>query len=252
MIRLQRREAPMSRFLFTALILLTGGMAFAQQAAKPEITVEQIINKAIDAAGGRAAMEKLTSYVSTGTIEMSAMGMTANNETYAKAPNKRLSVTSVEGFGEILQGYDGKVTWSKDPQGGVKEITGEMGEQSKRESTFNGLLHWKELYPTSEVVGKDKAAGHDCWLIKLKPVSGNAVQQCYDTESFLMTKAVNPGPNGSEIPVELSDYKDPGTGVKMPMTVKVNMPNIGEMVIRYKDIKGNAAIDDAKFSKPAE
>jgi hypothetical protein len=235
-----------------AAALAAGSAIQAQEAAKPEITVEQIMNKAIEASGGREALEKLTSYVATGTIELSAMGITATNETYAKAPNKRLSVTTIDGFGEIIQGYDGKVAWSKEPQAGLKEMTGEMAEQTKRESVFNQALEWKTMYPQSEVTGKDKAAGHDCWMIKFTPATGRAVMHCYDTESYLLIRAVNPGPNGSEIPVELSDYKDMGTGVKSPMTIKVTVPNIGDMTIRYKEVKPNVAIDDAKFSKPAE
>jgi hypothetical protein len=242
----------MRALVFAAIALTAGSAIRAQEAAKPEMSVEQIMSKAIEASGGRAALEKLTSYVATGTIELSAMGITASNETYAKAPNKRLSVTTIDGFGEVIQGYDGKVAWSKEPQGGLKEMTGEMAEQAKRESVFNPALEWKTLYTQSEVTGKEKAGGHDCWMVKFTPAAGRAVMHCYDTESFLLTKAVNPGPNGSEIPVELSDYKDMGIGVKSPMTIKVTAPNIGEMTIRYKEVKPNVEIDDAKFSKPAE
>jgi outer membrane lipoprotein-sorting protein len=243
----------MRAFLIAPVVWASLISGQAQEAPKPEITVEQIMNKAIEAAGGRAAMEKMTSYIATGPVEISALGITANNETYAKAPDKRLSVTTIEGLGEIVQGCDGKVAWSKEPHGGLKEITGDMAEQTRREAVFSQALEWKTLYPQSEVTGKDKSAGgRECWMVKLTPAKGRPVMHCYDTESFLLTKAVNPGPNGSDIPVEFSDYKDTGVGVKAPMTIKVAMPNLGEMTIRYREVKPNAEIDDARFKKPAE
>lgn len=225
---------------------------FGQEAAKPAISVDEIMEKAIAANGGKAALEKMTSYVAKGTLEMSAMGVTAANEVYAKAPDKRLSVTSVDGYGEVVQGVDGKTAWSSDPQGGLKEITGEQLAQLRREADFYGAAHWKDLYPKAEVTGKEKAAGRDCWMVKLTPAEGKPVMHCYDAETFLVTRAVNPGPGGVEIPVELSDYKDMGNGVKSPYTIKVNMPEMGEMIIRYKEITPNVEIDDAKFAKPKQ
>lgn len=226
--------------------------AFGQETAKPAMTADQVMDKSIEAAGGKAALEKMTSYVAKGTLEMSAMGVTAANETWAKAPDKRLSVTSVDGYGEVLQGVDGKSAWSKDPQAGLKDITGEQLGQVQREAAFYGTTRWKELYPKAELTGKEKAGGRDCWMVKLTPAEGKPVMHCYDAETFLVSRAVNPGPGGVEIPVELSDYKDIGNGVKTPHTIKVTMPEMGEMVIRYKEVTPNIEIDDAKFAKPKE
>ena len=225
---------------------------FGQEAAKPALTVDQIMEKSIEAAGGKAALEKMTSTLATGTLEITAMGVTAANESYAKAPNKRLSVTTVDGYGEVLDGFDGQTAWRKDPQTGLTVLDGEPAAQARRDAAFYGSLHWKELYPKSEVTGKDKAAGRDCWMVKLVPADGRPVMRCYDAETFEVTKGVNPGPNGADIPVELSEYKDIGNGVKMPHTIKVTMPEMGDMVIRYQEIKPNVEIDDAKFVKPKE
>ena len=238
-------------------ILILGSIAwsiaaFGQEAAKPAISVDEIMEKAISASGGKAALEKMTSYVAKGTLEMSAMGVTAANETYAKAPDKRLAITIVDGYGDVLQGVDGKTAWSKDPQGGLKDITGEQLAQVRREADFYGTTRWKELYPKTEVTGKEKAAGRDCWMVKLTPAEGKPVMHCYDAETFLVTRAINPGPGGVDIPVELSDYKDIGNGVLSPHTIKVTMPEMGEMIIRYKEIIPNVEIDDAKFAKPKE
>jgi len=180
------------------------------------------------------------------------MGITAANVTYSKAPDKRLSVTTVEGYGEVLEGYDGKTAWKQDPQSGLTVLEGESLGLTQRDAAFHGALRWKELYPKSEVAGKEKSQGRDCWMVRLVPATGRPVMRCFDAETFQMTRAVNPGPDGSDIPVELSDYKDIGNGVKMPHTIKLTVPQLGDMVIRYAEVKTNVEIDDAKFAKPKE
>ena len=72
--------------------------------------------------------------------------------------------------------------------------------------------------------------------------------RCFDAETFQMTKAITPGPDGSDIPMEASDFKDIGTGVKMPHTIKLTLPQLGDMVVRYAEVKTNVEIDDAKFA----
>ncbi len=225
-------------------------LAFGQEAVSTP-TVDQIMEKSIAAGGGREAIQKMTSMAGTGTLEIVSMGVTASFEMYGKAPDKRMTVTSVEGYGDVRRGYDGKVGWSSEPQNGLVELTGDELAAAKLEAAFHGELRWKELYPKAEVTGKAKAGGRDCWLVKLTPAEGRPSTNCYDTETFLLAKADTTTAAG-DVQSELSDYRDLGNGVKAPHTIKLMMPNIGEMVVRLKEIKANVEIDDAKFAKPAK
>jgi hypothetical protein len=221
---------------------LTG---FAQDAPKPSITPDELMEQAIQATGGREALKKLTSLVGTGTIDIVSMG--------AKAPDKRLTVTRVEGYGEIKEGYDGKIAWRQEPQNGLVELTGDQLASARRDAQFNGDLRWKELYPKAEVTGREQVAGRDCWVLKLTPTQGTPVVRYYDAETFLMAKVVitTDTPQGpAAIPVEFSDWHDIGIGVKAPSTMKITMPGIGELITKYTDMKYNVEIDDAKFAKP--
>ena len=234
---------------------LSLALAVAQEAPSSTPTVDQIMEKAITASGGREALKKVTSFVATGSLEVVAMGVTAPTELYAKAPNKRLTVTTVEGYGEIKNGYDGTVGWNSEPQNGLVELKGEELATRKRDSTFNSELMWKELYPKSEVTGKGKVGDRDCWIVKLTPAEGKPVVRYYDAENGLMLKGISTvdSPQGSgEVTVELSDFSAVGEGAKVPHTMKLNVPGIGDLVIRYKDYKANVDIEDAKFAKPKQ
>jgi hypothetical protein len=76
--------------MITLLCVIATLSAFAQDApqkppaAKPEAmpSVDQILDKYVQALGGKAAIEKLTSTVITGTFELPAMGMSGPLEAY--------------------------------------------------------------------------------------------------------------------------------------------------------------------------
>jgi len=236
------------RLIPLGCLCLLPALVFAQETVSTP-TADQIMEKSIAASGGREAMKKMSSSIGVGTLEIVAMGANASFEVYMKAPDKRLTVTVVDGFGEIKRGYDGKTGWNVEPQGGLVELAGDELAAMKRESAFNGELRWKEFYPKAEVTGKGKVGSRDCWIVKLTPTEGAPVTHYYDAETFLIAKVVSSTPAG-EVPVEISDYRDIGNGVKSPYTMKITQPQIGDLIIRFKEWKPNADIDDAKFAKP--
>ena len=70
-----------------------------------------MIEKSIEATRGGKAFEKLTSFLARGTLELVTMPVVGEIEIHAKTPNKRFVVTTIQGFGEVKQGYDSQVGW---------------------------------------------------------------------------------------------------------------------------------------------
>lgn len=97
--------------------------AAAASAALP--TVDQIVDKYVQALGGKEAVEKLTSTTAKGAFELPSMGVSGTAEVLAKAPNRRYQVVSIPSFGDIRQGYDGTTAWAQDPESGkINDLTG--------------------------------------------------------------------------------------------------------------------------------
>lgn len=220
--------------------------------AQDAISVDELIGKHIAAMGGREALEKVTSLVMTGTFELPAMGASGSITIYQKAPNKRLAVISIDGFGEIFQGFDGERGFSVSPMGSI-DMTGQMLEDAKRDAVLHPELRLKELYPNIEVKGKGKAGDRDAWIVVMTPEKGNPVTAYFDAETFLMLKnsGVRVTDQGeAEIESEFGDFREvPGTGIKAPHLIKQKMP-IGEIILRITEIKPNTEIPDSKFTKP--
>jgi zinc protease len=236
------------RIVLTALMF-----SFAAAApSAPALTAAQVIEKSIEASGGRAAMGKLSSTHAKGTMEFQPAEMHGAVEVYAKAPNKQLVVSLIEGLGEIRQGFDGQVAWSQDAGGDITELSGAALEDLKRAATFNAALKWQELFPKAELAGEEDVNGQRAYVVKLTTAAGKQVTHYYDAQTFLLLreKGLRDTPQGPmEITADFSDYRDVG-GIKVPFRSKQVLP-MAEIVVVLSEMQTNIAVPDSVFTKPA-
>jgi hypothetical protein len=251
----------MKRTITTILVILVAALsALAQEkkpaeAAKPAEampTVDQILNKYVQALGGKAVIEKLTSRVSKGTLDIPAMGANGPFELYEKAPNKTLVVITIPGFGVVQEGYNGTVAWSQEPTSGLREKTGTELADTRLDSEFYKPIKMKQLYPKLTLKGKEKVGDKDAYVIEATPAEGSPEKWYFDAQSGLLvrTDQERESPAG-KLPIEtyLEDYKDVD-GTKVPMLVRQTNPAIS-FTIKLEEVKHNVPVDDAKFNKPA-
>jgi hypothetical protein len=239
--------------ILTAALFWTFAAAQTQPHPPAPLTARQIIEKSIEATGGRAALAGMTSTVSKGYMQIAGHEEHSVMEFYAKAPNKHLIVTAIEGFGETRQGFDGVVAWRQDPTGAVTELTGAALAAERAESAFNPMLQWRDIYATAVLKGKTRIGGRDAWTILFTEKNGTPAVRYYDAETYLLVRQTVKvkTPRGLlDITVDLSDYRDAGGGVKAPFLMKQSTPGVGEITVRMTEIRNNAEIDDAIFSKP--
>jgi len=236
----------------TALAILVGGVLLgsvgAQTPAMP--TVDQILNKHLEAIGGRAALERVTTMTARGTLNVPDAGLTGTIEMYGKAPDK---VASFVDFGGMQQSdaYDGQTGWSNDPQNGLRIKAGAELADAKTGAVFSKELKMKTLYPTMTVSGPERVGTRDMWVITATPAEGTPVKMYYDLESGLMMRQVvtRHTPIGPlEVDIRLEDYRDVD-GVRRPHTIR-QMSSLFSAVIQLSEIRQNIEIDDAVFRKP--
>lgn len=225
--------------------------ATAQTPAEPALTAEQIIEKSIEASGGRKAMESLTSAWGRVAIENTIQHMHGTIEYYAKAPNKRLVVVKIEDLGELRQGFDGVNGWIDMGEQGVGDMNGEQLAAFKREAVFNPILRWREMYPKAALKGKEKVEDRDAYALEMTATDGTAETHYYDAETFLLVrqKGFRETPQGpQQITLDYLDYREVG-GLKMPFITKQTMA-AGGTISRTEEMKVNLPVDDALFTKP--
>ena len=242
----------------------TGG-AFAQENPQPakaaeagaktttaEPTVDQILDKYIQATGGRQAVEKITSRVTKGTVELSTMGLKGEIESYAKAPNKTLTIINLSGLGEFREGYDGKIAWSQNPMMGLREKSGDELTAIAQTADIHAQIKTRQLYSKLEFKGKEKVGTRETYVILATPAVGAPVKMYFDTQTGLMARTDMDfeTPQGQfHLESTMDDYREVD-GVKIAFLAR-QKTSVADFVIKLTEVKHNVAIDDAKFNKPS-
>ena len=244
----------MKRTILSSLVLIVAFLTagpLAQTQGGPLPTIDQVLDKYIAGIGGRAAMEKVTSKVAKGTMEIAEAGLNGTMTMSMKAPDKSLIILDLPGMGTAREGTDGSVAWSEDPQTGLREKTGAEAADSKRGAVFNGDLKLKSLYKTLEVTGRDKVGTKDVIVVTATPELGAVTRMYFDTASGLLlrqsaTRDTAQGP--IDVDVYLEDYRDVD-GVKEAFVIRQVTAQF-TLLARINEIKHNLPLDDAIFKKP--
>jgi zinc protease len=226
----------------------------ADQGAKPAAampTVDQILDKYLQALGGKASLEKFTSTASKGTFEIPTFGASGTAEVWEKAPNKTALRLDIPGFGIVQEGFNGTVAWSQDPQSGLREKTGLELAATKLDAEYYRPIKLKQLYPKITVKGKDKVGDKDAYTLEATPAEGPAETWYFDATTGLLARidAERESPQGkASVQVFQEDYKDVD-GVKVPFSMRI-VSSAFTIIIKFDEVKHNVAIDETKFNKP--
>jgi len=222
--------------------------------AVPAPSVDQILEKYVEASGGREAWQQLHSRVSKGTIDVAAMNLSGTVEMREKAPNRLIVTVTMAGM-VFSQGFDGTVGWSDDPQNGLREQRdGELAE-TKREADFYHPLDFRQLYSKIVVAGTQKIAARSAYEVDATPPEGGEPDRVYfDVQTGLPIRAVtqhhNPDGGVEEFQEDFEDYRTVD-GIKIPFTIHQSNSQVA-FTIKLAEVHHNVELDDAQFRKPAE
>jgi zinc protease len=255
-------------FALAGLVLALSFSAYAQTSARPAATAspakaaapanaaalpsaDQILDHYLQASGGRDAWKKLTTRVSKGTIDVPAMNMSGTLELTEKAPNLTLAVVSIGGAA-FRQAFDGKVGWSDDPQNGLRELSGDELEETRRDADFAHPVNLHSLYKTFTVTGAEKIDDASVYVVEATPEVGGMEKMYFDAQTGLLVRTISQRhtPDGvSSIQIDLSDYRDVD-GVKLPFSVHQAAGETA-FTMKFEEVHHNVDVDNAQFAKPA-
>jgi zinc protease len=255
--------------VLTAIGFVLGPLAWAQSATSkssdpnatpaasvpapiaPALTADQILENYIKAIGGRENWKKLTTRISTGTIDVPAMNLSGLVTVREKAPNRSIFTVNFNGA-VFQQGFDGTIGWSNDPQNGLREQTGEELAETKRDSDFYHPLDLKQMYSKITVAGTDKIDDRDAYVVEASSGDLGTDKIYFDAQNGLVLRIVGQhhtldGP--ATFTEDFSDFREVD-GIKLPYTVRQESPS-STFTIKFTEIRHNEAIEDASFAKPA-
>jgi hypothetical protein len=253
------------KFLVTAILSLAlGTSALAQTpdkstpqpprpAAVTAVTpsADQILNRYIEAIGGREAWKKLNSRVSSGTIEIPKMNLSGTIDFREKAPNRLLHTIVLNGA-TFRQGFDGANGWTDDPKDGVRDETGAELEDTRLDSDFYHPLDLHKLYSKFTVTGTEKIGDRNTFVVEAARAGADPDKLYFDTQSGLVLRILSRRHTSDGLMVyqeDLEDYREVD-GIKLPFTVHQTTEDAA-FTIQFAEVHHNVELDDQQFSKPA-
>ncbi len=211
-------------------------------------TADEIVNKSIDAIGGKDAISKTTSLTMTGTVQ--AFG--GDNPTTVTILNGKGYKSESEFNGQkVIQCINEKGGWAVSPMGGggAQEIPEEAYKASKSQLDIGGgLYNYAAKGSTAELLGKEGSA----YKIKLTTKDKDVTTYFIDATTYYVSKIVKKGNvmgQDVEISIQFSDYKKTDSGLLIPFTTNTDLGQF-QIATTFTKVEVNKTVDPAIFAMP--
>lgn len=216
-------------------------------------TASQVIERFLQAVGGRAAWLKIRTQYAAGTIEVPATGSKGTFETYLKAPTKSLFIMRL-GSGEFRSGFDGRRSWSQAQQSRAQYDPPAKQTVSERDKDFYKFLNFKQHFPHARVTGIEEVEGEKAYVVEALPVDEKLPERLYfNIGSGLLVRRDTSEADGEGKKTTgiqyYDDYREVD-GIKVAFGQRIIQGDV-TIVTKHTEFKNNLVMDDAIFNLPA-
>lgn len=219
-------------------------------AALPSARV--ILDRHVEAIGGREGILRHSSSRVTGTFSMPAAGITGTLELYAAAPNKSFVKITLPGVGDALEGFDGTRAWAISPMTGPMLLEGVQLEQKRFDSEFHAELRPDDRYASISTVERTEFDGRPCYKVRLVRKMGGEDFEFYDVATGLKAGSIltRETPMGAVTLTSVeTDYKKFGD-LLQATTLRRQFGPV-EQVLQIATVEYDS-VDPSVFELPAE
>lgn len=223
------------------------------------LSVDQVLDRHVEAAGGMAAARKITSLGMEGTFEWPEHGVKGNSKLYFSPPNKRVSYyDSYESGLFFASGFNGQVSWVNVLGTGitVERNAGRIAE-IKRDATFLRDFRLKELYPQRKLKGREKVDEREAYVVEATQMDGNRETLYFDVQTGLLMRRdeTSTTSQGEKISAQTyyDDYREVN-GIKIPCTItQISAHPDHSIIYVHKKVEANRKFaNDSDFEVPTQ
>ena len=231
-------------FVLAALLVSTIILAQeTERAKKGSATVEEILERYIEAIGGREALKQLSTRVCIGkeitdlTSRQQPIYESHYFEAYAKIPVSYYTEEWTDA-GIYRRGYDGQLGWTKDKCGAKRD---EIAGKRRLDWLLNpqNALRIEECFPSLTLEDTQHVRGHTVYVLKSPELHRPLF---FDTTMGLL---IGFGHNW-----EIHDYREVD-GVLFPHRIILSRKG-GSTTYEFDQVEHNVEINDSLFSMPVD
>ena len=217
-----------------------------------EIPLDVLLERHVEALGGRNAIESIRTIVSTGEIDMVSTGMKGTIRSITLTPC--LSYTEARlGLFNVKQGFDGERSWMVGPNGMLQIM---RDEDSRKNQITTCLLesfgYISQAGDSSmEYSGTADVDSSECHVLDLNPGGGYPCRIYIDSSSWLIMLMEIETMTGT-VEQRFYDYRE-SNGVLMPFRTFITQKATGQALeIRTLTMEINSDVDPAVFLPPGD
>lgn len=246
----------MFKVISTAFLCLSALCSAGLNAQGTGLTLDQVVQKHIDAQGGTEKINAIQTMKATGNASLMGGQVEAPLTMIMKRPNSMRMEMSVQGQ-SLVQAFDGTTGWMINPFIGSNEAQKSSDEDNKTmkdDTDFIGgpLYDYKAKGSTLQLIGKEDLDGTPVYKVRVDRKSGTAMYVYIDAQTFLVIRSAGRRRQmGQDLDLEttLGNYKQVN-GVMMPFTI--DQKNQGQPLMHYTidKVEVNVPTDDSMFRMP--
>jgi photosynthetic reaction center cytochrome c subunit len=214
-------------------------------------SADQVLDRYVDAVGGRAAIEKISTRISKGTFQ--GPGVRATVERIQKTPARLLIIVQFP-KGTSSFGVNGSRGWEKGP-GSAPAREAPPDDENVAPFQWDADLHrdlkLRELYTKVSVTTQETIGSVSAWVVEAESRRGQTEKLYFDSQTGLLLRRlqIRGSPLGPlPLQMDFGDYREVD-GVKVPFFSRWARPDV-TLTFQYDEVRHNLPVEDARFEKP--
>jgi CubicO group peptidase (beta-lactamase class C family) len=220
---------------------------------KSPLTVDELMAKVVEAAGGEAALRKHKTLRVVADVDLLHQGIGGEAVIYARAPNAYGQEVTLKALGKKIgffrEYFDGTAAADEGSFMPYNPKTGKELDEVRISSDFYAPLNWKTLFKTAEIKKLSKVEGEDAYVVLLTPEKGSPVTQYISAKTFLPLRTDSIATSDTiSMPVTetYSDYRSVD-GVMIAFRRVSNSQAMGDTVLKVREARFDVPVPEEAF-----
>lgn len=236
----------MSRFAFLAAAILAANFSSAE-------SLEEIVEKAVRAGGGRERIKAVRAERMTGRFRSATGVESPLSVDLQRSDRIRTEIHFPEGT--FIQAFDGKSGWLQSPWGASREPTllpaREAHELAESADLDGPLVDWKQRGLALTLLGREKVEGRDVFRILVTLPDGAVRRLALDASSYLKFEwegELDKGGTKTTFVSLFDDYRAVA-GLRLPFRIRSSVRgSAASTTIMFDKVEVDPEIDPSRFS----
>ncbi|MBT8101213.1 MAG: hypothetical protein KJO82_15770 [Gammaproteobacteria bacterium] len=249
---MQTRNKSWRRYLAATLLLIASGNAFPQS-----LSVDSVIERFIEASGGRDRVAAIDNLVYTGGTYVEGDFQTDGTATMSRARPWFKLVGDKNDPGSFMEGYDGSAwEWYENPGVVIRTVAAASAAGRHYAGVDHPLVDYRARGSTASLLGTTELDGRPVYVVRLTRRDGFVEQFYIDEDTFLINASGASAPihafgKAVEQITRIADYREVG-GVLLPHRFEsAELPSGNTLSsMQWGKISANQRLPEDWFSPP--